>query len=103
LLVGFKFRSPCAVATGEGLSQRVKRMSDEKMMKECPTNGMTEAEKKAFIQGFEYCEESIWWGPMTNDWPHRIEHGFTLPPAIVEAKKERLKKPAICWLADRKK
>lgn len=64
-------------------------------MRDCPTDGMTEAEKKAFIRGFEMCEQSIWWGPMT------VEHGCTLPPAVVaERKRIAAERPALLMLAE---
>jgi len=76
-------------------------MTDNEKMRDCPTDGMTEAEKKAFIRGFEMCEQSIWWGPMTNNWPYRVEHGCTLPPAVVAERKRRVaERPALLMLGE---
>ena len=70
--------------------------------KRCPTDGMTDAEKNAFIMGFEMCEESLNWGV---NHPNRMpDHGCTLPPAIVEHREEVRKVNeyyrSICLLSD---
>tara|TARA_R100000152_G_scaffold18449_1_gene10283 strand:+ start:488 stop:733 length:246 start_codon:yes stop_codon:yes gene_type:complete len=76
-------------------------MTDEKKNKRCPTDGMTDGERNAFIMGFEMCEESLHWGV---NHPNRMpDHGCTLPPAIVEHREEveklKLKIPALLLLA----